>query len=437
MKAELRTTLALLSWPPVLLLALSCGLTVLVQMGPKIYGAALPFALIFCISMLALRIARVLEAGVWRLLPGGYQAAVRATALVVLLMSLTLGATYMWAAPKTMRFVPAWPLVALFIHFSVLGLMLLMGIGQRLPRVFPILCVAICTISFGILTRFRGIAWPWFTAVAVFATIWLYASFGTPHWLRSENARRWLNFEALLAGVRARTNFHFATLSSPARALLRTRQSASFLSLPVAALAMIVWLANYHLVIGVGRVLGNYRALFGGASWMLSCVMLVLAQRYAAPSRSLWLRWGDSRAQIFRLAERQMLLDAFFLGAFTWYVAILFGMQAGLPVEPIMTMKLFVACVAVGLIPGYLGMIWSTCHTWWQKALALAPIALTLTRLSNQWVFALGIRANWNFPVLWDLFVLFSLGVVAFRFIAAWRWKRLDWAHFRSIRRKK
>lgn len=440
MRAELRTLRILVGLPVLLLFTAAWTLVALMPTGQKVIDSGLPIVVASFVGMLVMRIARIVEAGVWRLLPQGQRAVMRATAFIVLMVSLLLGTIWMRAAPNFAGQVPLLPVLALYIHFSLLTLPLVLQTGQHVKRWMVVAYILACLFLFmlSIASSLREVAWVWYCASALSAALWLAGSFGKlPLGFVSRMLRRVTDLERLMAPPFANLNPRFATRIAPADAVLRARWSTVYLGLPVAALVLVGWAAYEHFFMSTSGFPDRRSRAFGSESWMLSAVMLVLTQRYTAPARSLWLRWGDSRAQIFRLVERAVAIDALLLGGLAWLTVTLFAMQRGLAPTPGFALKTFAGCVVVCFVPAYLGLIWSTLHDWRQRMVAIAAIAVTLGYLWSQWLFTLGIR-NWHsFSLDSNRLVMLLLVVVAVRAVAAWRWRTIDWIHLRTIGRKK
>jgi hypothetical protein len=432
-RAELRTLQVLVGLPAFLLFAVSCCLILLQATGIRAFILVLPAALSACFILLAIRISRIAEAGFWRLLPHGQRAVMRAAALAVLALSIALGAALTWAPPQSMRYPPIWPVPTLFVQLSLLVLLLLPRAGQARWRPAQAMCLVLWMAWWVFSMKLlRDVAWLWLGGSAILAVVWLFACFDELPQVAGSGRHR-PEPRPFAERVRAGLKRRIELGGSATRTVLRAPHAGGYLGLPLATLILTIWTVNQHEVVE-GRSIDSYRTVFGSASWMLGVMTMAVAQRYLAPARWLWLRWGSSRRDIFTLVERNVILDAIVLGTFVCVASVFLAVLRGLPLH-LVTARLLVFCWAIALASAYLGLMWSTCYTWWERAITIAPIAFLLIYPTRYWLMALGFRGHAILPIDAARLALLVLGVLALRVVAAWRWKSVDWAHFRTIPR--
>ncbi|HEV7608092.1 MAG TPA: hypothetical protein VGO61_12180 [Steroidobacteraceae bacterium] len=437
MSSVLRTAWTLLSVPAVLVLACAYGFLWLMPLAPKfpLQGLA-GLSIIVGLAMLAMRIAKVLDTGVWRLLPNGFRTIIRAIGLIMLVITLLPGRIGDRAVPGPLSGVPFGGLFANVIVLTLLSVLLLAGIGRRVPRLVILAYLFGCFVALHYLVAaFAGNPPFWFASAGLCAAAWLYASFGKLPFLRADTLWRRLHDRPASSTVAfARIRMPFIA-DSPARVLLRSRRGART-GLPFAALIVVSWAAFQQLIVG-GRIgSGDFIFIYPSVLWVTVFLVVVVSEHVGAAARTLWLRWGDSRRELFRLAERMLFLDATILCTIAWGTVTLFAWLRGIPIDAPGALKMLAAHISAAVAAIYLALAFSTFHAWWQKVICAVLGVGAVTLLSFRWLDAFGESSKAIGRVEPELLLVLFLILLALRTLASWRWKGIDWIYFRQIRRK-
>ncbi len=438
MIATLRTAWAMLNVQTLLAIPLAFWVIAQMPTGVKIYEAMIPPAMAVVFGQLAVRIARVLQVGVWRLLPDGTRTAVRAIAFIVVALSLLFGSVYRWVAPAALANVPIGTILAVFTHLSLLGFLLLLGIGRQLPRFFVTLYIFVCAVSLGVtLTFLRDIPAFWIGSAALCAAAWIYGSvagFRAPNY-----SRRRFSWDVSVETLVARTEGQFAITAKPAWRLLRSGR-AVFSNVLVATIVFVLMALMQRSTMGrsgtVPLVMFLYVPFAGVAIFAAFHASL-----FGAPAKRLWLCWADSRAELFRLVERMAIKDICVVAAAACAAVIGFALMRGDEINPIGALKMLVAGVGIAITLGYVGMLFATAHAWWSRMLLFALAACCVIQVTQWWLTGfgtthLGVTESQSPPFVLTYRIVFAmLAIVALRYAAAARWKRIDWSHYRSTRK--
>jgi hypothetical protein len=428
----LRTAWALVSWPTLAMIAVACALMALIPTGEKIFEALIPLPLLVGIGLLSSRISRVLEVGVWRMLPDGQRTVIRAVGFLVVAMSLLFGALYAWAAPKVLEEVPLGTVLALFIHFSLLALLLLLGIGRQLPRGFTVIYLGVCIISLGnSLQYFQHQPALWIGGAIVCAAAWVFVSvvrLPTPH-----SSRRLFAFDHAALEFFARARRDIPSGPSPAAAALRAGTGGAA-TLLIASLIITIWAVMQHTTFGRIPAL-PFRLMIAMPLSGAALAGILLSARYARAMRAVWMRWGNSRAEAFGLCERMARVESATVAFIACAVVIGLVAARGAPLPLLDSLKMFAASLGVAMLATYVGLAFSTLHVRWHIAAGMVFCAAVAFIGTGWWLRALGARGPEIGPVnlSWTTFLL--LAIVVMRYVALFRWKRIDWSHFRPLKR--
>ena len=433
MSAMLRTAWALVSWPTLLMIAIACTLMALMPTGEKIFELLIPFPLFLGIGLLSSRISRVLEVGVWRMLPDGQRTVIRAVGLLVVALSLLFGSLYAWAAPKALEEVPLGTVLALFVHFSLLALLLLLGIGRQLPRLFTALYVAVCAISFGnALTHLQHRPALWIGAATLCTVAWVYVSIARLP--MPQSSRRQFAFDLAVGEFFARARREVPSAPSPAVAALRAGHGGST-TLLIATLIVTLWAVMQHITFGRLAEPLPFHAMLGMPLSGAAMAGIVLAARYARAMRALWMRWGNSRAEAFGLCERMARVEAVTVAIIA--CAVVTGLVAfrGTPLPLLASLKMFAASVGIALLATYIGLAFYTLTVRWQIVAGMAFCTAVAIIGTAWWLRAFGARGPEIGSIALPRTALLLLAIVVMRYVALLRWKRIDWSHYRPLKR--
>jgi len=433
----LRTTWAMLNAQTLAAIALAVVVLVRFQENPRLYTIFVNMLLWTGLVIFGGHVSRVLEAGIWRTLPGGRRIATRALGLIVAALSVIFGALFHWAAPAFFADLPLGMTLQIFINLSVFAFLLLLGMGRQLPRLF----VVVYMILFGVAliftsVLFRDVPAFWYGATAACAALWMYASLAdlrAPHY-----SRRRFAWDVGIGTLLARADRGLSIGVSPARVMLRAGR-AGLGPILIASCAFVLVAFSQHIT--MGRLPTVPLAMFLFVPFAGVAIFAAHhALRFAAPAKRLWLCWAESRAGVFRLVERMAIQDIGIVSTAAWTAVTGFALLRGVEIAPLDALKMWVACLGVAVTFVYVGLLYSTVHVWWAKVLLFAAGAIGVAHLSNWWLIAFG-TSHLGFPgepptqlALSMYFALALLALAVLRFAAAARWKRIDWSHYRSKR---
>jgi hypothetical protein len=436
----LRTAWAMLNLPSLVALLVALGAMASTPWGPKFFRVIIPIAIALCFALLATHISRVLRAGIWRLLPDGFPTAVRAVASIVLALSIVFGTIHRLIAPSLLGNVPLGTILALFIHLSLFGFVLLLGTGRNLPRLLIAFYFLPCVILLGIaLDTFEDVPAFWIAGAAVCAVAWTIASFAN---IRAPNyPRRRSGWIAALGRALANADRTLAIDASPASRVLRLGSVGlgnvlgAILSIGLVALMQHATLGRLEVVPFHFFVLVPILLVGGFAA--------VHARLFAAPAKRLWLSWAESRRQIFRLVERTAIRDVCVVAVAGWASVVGLALLRGVEIDPVNSIKLLVTGLGVAITLAYAGMLHATAYRWWSRLLVIALGAFCLLESTDWWFAALGVghpaaemaRSRHAFDPVWLAAALATILIL--RHVALARWKRIDWSHYRFSRSRK
>lgn len=436
MSPVVRTAWALLNLRSLAMLVIACWMLAQVPAGPAIYEPLTSGALAGALGLLATHIARVLAVGVWRVLPNGSRTVAQAIACIVVALSLLVGTLLRFAAPDLLADIPLGSVLAVFIHLTLFGFLLLLGIGRQLPRFFSLLYLIACAVSLSITTvTFRDTPSFWMGGTALCTGAWLYASiagFRPPNYSRRRFA--WdVGVETLLARAGRKALPH----QSPALTLLRSGRTGS-VSVFIAILVVVIMAVMQHTTMGRLPMVPFMTFL---AAPMIGVAIFACfhAARFAPAAKLLWLRHGGSRAELFRLVERTAMRDACLLGLVTCAAVTGLALLRG-AITPADALKLLVPCVGIPLTLGYVGLLLSAVHRTWGKIVVLAVGVFCVDQAPSWLLTAAGASqhgiADVESPALAPAIrlALALLTIFAIRYVAAARWRRVDWSYYRTAR---
>lgn len=434
MSAVLRTARTLLSGPAMIMLSFAYGLVWLVPPGPKTLQVVTGLLFIVGLAVLSLRIAKVSETGVWRLLPDGHRTIIRAIGLIMLALTLLPGRIGDGALLNPLSGVPLGLKIANAIFFTLLGVLLFYGIGRRLPRLAILAYLFGCVVSLHyMIVGFADVPAFWFAAGGLCVAAWLYAAFGRRPLLAGAVSQRLSDVPVISKVASTRIRMPFIP-NSPARELLRSRRRAH-IGLPFAALIVVGWAAFQHWVLG-GRIPDDRAFYYPAVLSVTLFLVVLLSQDVGAGARTLWLRWGDSRGELFGLAERTLFRDAAILCTIAWGTVTLLAMLEGPPVDATGALKMLAAHFGAAVAPIYLALAFPTFNVGWQRLVCAAACAGAVTLLSFRWLDALGYGRQGIGRIDVELLLILFLIVLTLRSLASWRWRTVDWAYFRKTRRR-
>ena len=430
MKRALRVISTFASWQELTVLALLCAdATVHELYRAWVTKVFLVMLLLLGLYAFVTRIRKIAASSVWSVLPDGYRIFVRALGLTVLALAVLIGGLWRWISEDLLD-VPLGPIVVVYVYLSILGVILLAGIGRRLPGFLVTLLVFAATLA--VTTCFTLFSDPrvWWPIALVCAAGWILASRIELPFLRHGPVRRRQGVITrasgmLFAGVR---NW-LLLLNSPARTILQSQRSGLG-NLMTAVLVSIGWALFVHLLFGYRFPVDTYRVVIGPNSEILAMTGFFMAYGMAARMRALWLRCGDSRAALFRMAERCLLLNLVALSLVTWSAVTGLALLRDLPIGRSAALAALLSYAACTLAPLYLGLWLVTMHRWWQRILAAIFGVALIGTSPSLWRMALGGDLPFAPNRAKVLIALLAMCLVL-RAMASWRWRTIDWARFR------
>jgi hypothetical protein len=431
---SLRTLWALLNLPSLITLAIAIVLIARSPLEPKILTAMIPVLIAATFALLAAHISRVLQVGIWRLLPGGLNAAVRAVATIVLSLSLLFGTLNMLVGDDLLPGVPLGTFLAYFIHLSLFGFLLLFGIGRQLPRLMCAFYFVPCTIALAFSLRtFEGAPVFWVAGAAICGVLWSVGAFAN---VRAPNhSHRTFAWLQAVETIFVRADRDLAVGASAAPRLLRLGGiGLGGVLVGIIILTFVSW--SQHAT--MGRLMSTPLPLRMFLVTPISLAALFVAfhaSRFAVPARRLWLCWAQSRAHLFRLVERSVYRDAGVVAAAAWAGAFGFALLRGMDIAPSVALEALAAFVGAALTFACAGLIAATLPARWMKIAVAVVLIVAVSKVTNVWFAASGGAHGGIQPHRLGYFAIASLGLVGLRTLAAARWKRIDWSHYRNSRK--
>jgi len=444
-KPVLKLCWALLEWPG-LVFATAIGVSLFIERerGPSI--ASLFFLTPLCIAgavFVAIRIGRFGSSRIWNMLPAGNRVFARALALLVLGATFVLGGLADWANTHNHRAMPLSHTLASYVVLSFVAFVLLWNRGSRIPLFFGAMLAAF----FAFLRSYVGYSIAHHPGSSVW---WMIAGFCTLGWVAAILVERtpytfgrgsWMErLASSTRGAIARLRGRLLLLNSPSRSLLLA-EHRRLASLPGALLFTVAWallehaLARFASRVGTHPGFGSYEQSMQFELLIIAIPAFVLSLAIATRARLLWLRGAESRAQLFREAERTVLLRATAVGVLSWLVVTSLALARATPLTPSRALTMGAVSVLAATIPIYAAL---TLPTLQGRALRVTGwvIAILLLALSpGAWLVAfIGLRTGTGSADFAYLAALIA-GVVLLRALASQRWKSLDWSRLRLAAR--
>ena len=436
MTRELRVAGLLTS--PVFLatLAVLCGQLVILRGGWAPSSEALvPLFVILILQQLTFRVVRVGAADIWRLLPGGFTVFIRAVALLVLGLALLVGGMWSWSNGQlTFNSIPFGRMLLCFVFLSAISILTITTIRQRRGELF--LVAGVISSGLLVLTLFQMFpnAVLWWTIALLFAAAWLYASLGK---LPSPSAsRRAAKPGEVTDGTPVSTLRDWQVrFNSPARNLLQL-EGRGLGRLARAALVVVICALLQHMLQDRGALIENYSVSGTMANWLASFFLFEMAVAMTARARLLWMRTGNGRGGVFLAVERALLVNVAILSFMTWSATTLLAAARGFSIQPLQAGLMLLCYAASALGPMYLALIAGTLKGWLSKApIALLGVAAMLIS-PLLWLFALGLRGEGLDAPDFGTIAWLTASTLLLRFLATWRWRRLDWSKIRASSRE-
>lgn len=426
MSPTLRTIWAMLNAQSLVLIALTCFVLARMPESANIHRIVLVMVVFAGLATLGSRVARVLEVGVWRVLPDGRRTAARALGLIVAALSALFGGLFALFAN-----LPPGITLLIFINLSLFGFLLLLGMGRQLPRLFVFVYLLLFGFSlFFTSLMFRDVPAFWIGGAALCASAWMYASVSN---LRvPAYSRRRFAWDLSVENLMALADRGLATSGSPTRKLLRSGRTGSANLLIV---IIVVALVSAFQGFALGRLpLPNVHFLLGLPLTFVAIFAVILANQYARPAKQLWLRWADSRAELFRLVERMAIADVCSVAGAALGVTTGMAVYQGFEITFVVACTLLIACVGLAIMQAYVGLIFSATHSRWVRALAVGLAVVGVVKGTDWWLVSFGASREGDAGFSAPLFVGVMLALVTLRCVALACWKRIDWSHYRSSR---
>lgn len=173
---------------------------------------------------------------------------------------------------------------------------------------------------------------------------------------------------------------------------------------------------------------GLTRLLTHGLPLALATEMFALANRTARRARTLWLKVGATRGELFRRTEAELLrVAAPMMVAAIVIPLCFFAIRTDMPSESVLWV--FSLAVGNGLFACYLGLMFVRGF----RAADIVGIAAGLAAVAYAAWLLLGLETM--DPLRMTSVLVFQLlGAAACRGVARRRWRRIDWFRFRPLR---
>jgi hypothetical protein len=427
----LRTIWAMFNVQSLALIALACFVLVRMPAAPNISRIVLTMLICAGLAVLGSRVARVLEVGVWRVLPDGRRTAMRALGLIVAALSVLFAGLFRWAAPEFLADLPLGMTLVIFINLSLFGFLLLLGMGRQLPRLFVLVYLLFFGVSFMLTSiHFRDVPAFWIGGAMLCAATWIYASLSD---LRAPAySRRRFAWDLGVANFLALADRGLATSGSPARMLLRSGRSGAANLLIVVLIVVFVAASQASTL---GRLpLPDAQLLLAVPLLFVAIFAVVLANQYARPAKQLWLRWADSRTELFRLVERMAVADVCIVAGTALAVTMGVAAYQGFEITLVMAFKLLIASFGFAATQAYVGLILAATHARWVRAFVVALAVIGVLKGTDWWLVAFGAWSADGAGVAAPEMIGVLLALAIVRQVALGCWQRIDWSHYRSSR---
>jgi hypothetical protein len=364
---------------------------------------------------------------VWRILPAGRRTAIRALGLIVVALSVLFGGLFALFADLPLGMTPV-----IFINLSMFAFLLLLGMGRQLPRFFVVVYLLVVGVSFFFTSiLFQDSPAFWVGGTALCAAIWIYASLTSsraPTYSRRRFA--WdLSFENLLVLA----DRGLSTGGSPVRKLLRSgRTGGANLCIATIVVAVIAAVQGFLF----DRVPIPSPSLLLAETMIIAAISAtILANQYARPARQLWLRWADSRAQLFRLVERMVVGDVCIVAGTGCAVALSVAASRGYDLSLVVSFKLLVASFGLVITQAYIGLIFAAMHSRWIRSLVGLLAGIGVLFGTSLWLLAFGASGAAGAGFVMPKLITALLAMIALRYLALASWRDIDWSHHRSAKK--
>jgi len=364
---------------------------------------------------------------VWRWWPDGQRILTRALAILVLFGMSAIAAFTCWAQ---VRGVVQLPIRNVPLAFAALAGVAFLVFAQRLPAIQPrvtrAFIVTLTLLFVEAIFREPSQGLSWVTAVSVGA-LWLFvvATAGAP------SSEGWIaRVREAAQNVELRMSTRGLARRSPARMLLQADRPLTAV-LPIAFLGTLaVGLLMRELLAIHAR--DSLSALLGGAAGFTAIAILFMSISMAHRARLLWLRFGDTRSQVFRECERALLVNLLVISVAVWLVVVAIALGFA---SARMWPRLLAALPAVvaGSLPAlYLGLAWPTFAGKWRDMPNGHIILAGIFLLPMVWRTAYAVVQPLELKPDPPLIAFTVLAALLLRVFAVWRWRRIDWSYLKT-----
>lgn len=363
---------------------------------------------------------------VWRWLPDGQRILTRALAILVLFGMSAIAAFTCWAQ---VRGVVQLPIRNVPLAFAALAGVAFLVFAQRLPamqpRVTRAFIVTLTLLFVEAIFREPSLGLSWVTAVSVGA-LWLFvvATAGTP------SSEGWV---ARVRDAAQKFELRLGTLGlsrrSPARMLLQADGPLKA-ALPIAFMGTLAVSLLLHDLLAI-HARDSLSALLGGAAGFIAVAILFMAVSAAHRARLLWLRFGDTRSQVFRECERALLVNLLLVTLVVWLIVAVVSVGFA---SSRMWPRLLAALpsVAAGSLPAlYLGLAWPTFAGKWRDMPNGHIILAAIFFLPVVWRAAYAVVQPMELKPDPLLIAFTIVAALLLRVFAVWRWRKIDWSYLK------
>ncbi|MBC8026273.1 MAG: hypothetical protein H7Y89_09800 [Steroidobacteraceae bacterium] len=224
-----------------------------------------------------------------------------------------------------------------------------------------------------------------------------------------------------------------STSGSPARKLLRSGRTGSANLIIVFAIVALIAASQGMLF---GRLpLPNPQRLLIVPLIFAAIFATILANQYARPAKQLWLRWANSRTELFRFVERMAIGDVCIVAGAACSVAMGIAVYRGYDLTLVVAFKMLVAGFGLAITQAYVGLIFAAVHSRWMRVLVVLLAAIGVLFGTSLWLVAFGASGPNGAGFVVPKLVGVLLALVALRYLALTRWQRIDWSYYRSARK--
>lgn len=430
MRTLARLLWQLLHWPGVFALFILGAMFLVQANGSDPSRDNVINALVCSLVLIGGRVLAITGLRNLRLLPNGHQLLVRALAILTLCAALMLGGLAAWIGMGYFTDEPRANIALAFVALSGLSFLFFARDLHGRAQLYAVLgMLSMTAMILAALPRLPE-AWSWF-AMAGCVVLWALA-LRTGDRPRARLAAAFDVHDDRESTWLARLQTGALLARAPAATILNANRG--MFARPTDAVAVtLTWAVVIYFIAGLQRPGDS----IVDATTLIACAAaaLMLGQSWVTPARArpLWLLSGASRAGIFKLAEKMLIVNLILLGVIAWLAASGLAWLHDIPVGGGETLLTLAGLLAGGLAPIYFGLLLPTLNHAWQRIPVATLAAITVVLGPAIWI-GLVIPdavdgAEFTHSALALVLVVSCL---LLRAIAIQRWKSIDWTRVRN-----